>query len=254
MTLLRRLPENARRRGGEWGSRMGGYGRVGAAAAVVAAVVALAGGCAQPAGSAAPGAPAAPRPTATPSGTLADTAGTAAAGAFGKGAAQADIDAATAAAGLPASGSPGTRAPSPPPSGRPVSELDALVARGWACSAIWSAVGPLGGPGEPEAPRAKFDATLKELVARGWAAGKQTEEPLDGTSATGGGNGTAVFVMLTKRNWSLQARHTEAGSLWAMAFTATEDACEARFTERELKLMEEAGDRRTRGGVPRDRN
>ncbi|QES50352.1 hypothetical protein DEJ50_23555 [Streptomyces venezuelae] len=230
------------------------------AAAVVAAVVALGAGCAKPAGPAGAASPTGPAAGRAASGTPAApsaAAGGAAEGAvatrdFGKAAAQADIDAATAAAGLPASGSPGTNAPSLPPQGQPDSELDALLVRGWACTAMWSEVGFTGGPGQPEDPRGRFDATVKELVARGWATGKRTEEPVSDPSATGGGkqNGTAVYVLLTKRNWSLQARHTVIDSMWMTGFTATEDACVNSFTERELKLLDEAGDRRRRGSTP----
>ncbi|MEU6877282.1 hypothetical protein [Streptomyces sp. NPDC046712] len=144
---------------------------------------------------------------------------------FGRAAAQADIDAATSAAGLPASGRP-EPLPSSTPAG--ATEKDRLKARAAACSAHWMGAGPEVGEGGD--PRAKFDATVAALGERGWrVTTKQREDKL-------GKEGTMVSLTLKKSGWSLMGRHT-AGALDMVSFQATEDACMNGFTEAEWKLM-----------------
>ncbi|MFE5482338.1 hypothetical protein [Streptomyces sp. NPDC056527] len=144
---------------------------------------------------------------------------------FGRAAAQADIDAATSAAGLPASGRPEPLTSSTP---AVATEKDRLKARAAACSAHWMAAGlELGEGGDP---RAKFDATVAALGERGW---RVTREPREEQL---GKEGTMVSLTLKKSGWSLMGRHT-AGALDMVSFQATEDACMNEFTEADWELM-----------------
>ncbi|MFD7321031.1 hypothetical protein ACFV9D_08040 [Streptomyces sp. NPDC059875] len=144
---------------------------------------------------------------------------------FGRAAVQADIDAATAAAGLPASGWP-EPLPSSTPAG--ATEKDRLKARAAACSAHWMEAGRKVREGGD--PRAKFDATVAALGERGWrVTTDRREEEL-------GEEGAMVGITLKKSGWSLLGRHT-TGALDMVSFQATEDACMNKFTEAEWKLM-----------------
>ncbi|MDT9693092.1 hypothetical protein Q5762_33170 [Streptomyces sp. P9(2023)] len=152
-------------------------------------------------------------------------------GAFGRTAAQADIDAATAAAGLPASGRPDPT-PSATPSA-PATERDRLKARAVECSAHWmSADTNLRENGDP---RGKFDATIPELEQRGWRV--TTDRRADKLDA----KGSTVSITLKKSGWSLMGRHHDLGSVDMVSFQATEDACMNRFTEREWDLILNGG-------------
>ncbi|MEU9863718.1 hypothetical protein AB0D99_22865 [Streptomyces sp. NPDC047971] len=143
---------------------------------------------------------------------------------FDRAAVQADIDAATSAAGLPASGRP---QPLPTPTPADVSEKDRLKARAAACMAHWTEGGR--GLGEGGDPRAKFDATLTQLKERGWqAAGDPREEKV--------GQDVIVNVTLKRSGWTLMGRHT-TGALEMLSFQAAEDACMNGFTEADWKLM-----------------
>ncbi|MFD9030505.1 hypothetical protein ACFVZW_04960 [Streptomyces sp. NPDC059567] len=144
---------------------------------------------------------------------------------FGRAESQADIDAATSAAGLPASGRP-EPLPSTTPAG--ATEKDRLKARAAACSAHWMGVGREVGEGGD--PRAKFDATLAELKERGWRV--TTDRRADEL----GKEGALVTIWLEKSGWSLMGRHG-TGALETVSFQATEDACMNKFTEAEWKSM-----------------
>lgn len=196
-----------------------------ASPAVVAAVAAvLVTGC-DSAGQADPQQkPATSATSATP-----ETSATSAA--FGRTAAQADIDGATAAAGLPASGRP-EPAPSTTPTGSST-ERDRLKARAVACSAHWmSADVELREIGDP---RGKFDATTAELLKRGWRV--TTDRREDKADAKAGAKSSTVSITLKKSGWTLMGRHHDLGSVDMVSFQASEDACMNRFTKREWELI-----------------
>ncbi|MEV0000231.1 hypothetical protein [Streptomyces sp. NPDC050848] len=155
--------------------------------------------------------------------------------AFGRTAAQSDIDGATAAAGLPASGRP-EPAPSTPPAGSST-ERDRLKARAAACSAHWmSADAELREIGDP---RGKFDATTAELLKRGWRVTTDRREDKADAKAddTAGAKSSTVSITLKKSGWTLMGRHHDLGSVDMVSFQASEDACMNRFTKREWELI-----------------
>ncbi|MFJ5834872.1 hypothetical protein [Streptomyces sp. NPDC093089] len=148
------------------------------------------------------------------------------AGGFGREAAQEEIRAAVAGAGLPKSELP--EPGSVTPTAAPTAERDRIVQRAAACTAAWQYVGPV-----VEGARGKYDATVAALGKEGWKAGKPFEEKLDDKG------GTSVGVTLKKSGWTLFARH-HAPTTMAMdmvSFQATEDACMSRFSEREMDLL-----------------
>ncbi|MFD3946369.1 hypothetical protein [Streptomyces sp. NPDC058579] len=166
-----------------------------------------------------------------------DSAGRAGAGTpFGRTAAQTDIDEATAAAGLPASGRPEavasttpTARPSATPSTEKEREKERLKARATACSAHWmSGDSELRGSGDP---RGKFDATTAELVKRGWRV--TTDRREDKVDA----KGSTVSVTLKKSGWTLMGRHHDLGSVDMVSFQASEDACMNEFSEKDWELL-----------------
>ncbi|MEU3427215.1 hypothetical protein [Streptomyces gardneri] len=147
-------------------------------------------------------------------------------GGFGREAAQGEIRAAVAGAGLPESGLPETGEASSTASAG--SERERLAQRAAACTAAWQYVGPT-----VDAARGKFDRTLAALVEEGWKTGNRQVEKLDEKG------GTSVAVTLRKRGWTLMARHHASKTVVmdVVSFQATEDVCMSRFTERETKLL-----------------
>ncbi|MEU9703699.1 hypothetical protein [Streptomyces sp. NPDC047981] len=197
-------------------------------AAAVTLVVSLSvTGCEARTGTGSPAAPASPGAPATAASPAAPAAEATRGerGKFDRVAAQADLDAAASAAGLPDSGrSEGS--PSPAPAG--ATEKERLKARAAACSARWGAYGrELAEAGDR---RRKFDATVAELVARGWrVTTERNEEKLPD-------EGAVVITVLKKSGWSVEARHV-TGALEMLVFQASEDACMNGFTEADWKLM-----------------
>ncbi|MEU4272771.1 hypothetical protein [Streptomyces sp. NPDC026092] len=151
---------------------------------------------------------------------------------FGRTAAQADIDGATAAVGLPASGRPeavASATPSATPSTEKEREKERLKARATACSAHWMSTDPeLRESGDP---RGKFDAATAELVKRGWrVTTDRREEKVDA-------KGSTVSVTLKKSGWTLMGRHHDLGSVDMVSFQASEDACMNGFSQKDWELL-----------------
>ncbi|MET9675681.1 hypothetical protein ABZY68_21680 [Streptomyces sp. NPDC006482] len=147
-------------------------------------------------------------------------------GGFGREAAQEEIRAAVAGAGLPKSELPEPGAVTP--TATPTAERDRIAQRAGACTAAWQYVGPV-----VEGARGKYDRTVAALAKEGWTAGNRQVEKLDDKG------GTSVGVTLKKSGWTLFARH-HAPKTMAMdmvSFQATEDACMSRFSERERELL-----------------
>ncbi|MFF5443410.1 hypothetical protein [Streptomyces sp. NPDC012888] len=212
--------------------------RVTTAAAVAAALTVLAAGCGTTAatGDRAAGrqqdpgaatAPASPAPAPSPT-------------AFDRNAAQTDLDRSVAAAGL--SVAAGKRRETAAPSGQPLSAKDAVVARMVKCSVTWQSLG--GGKSEAAGTgagdeRAKYDAVVTELGRRGWQVDHPArEEPLDEER----GEGAAVHQVLEKRGWTLRAGYYDMSGIRMLSFQGFEDACESRFSEDELALLERQGE------------
>ncbi|MGW4727063.1 hypothetical protein [Streptomyces sp. NPDC004291] len=150
--------------------------------------------------------------------------------AFGREAAQADLDAAGEAAGLPAGAKP--KSPEPEdPSGGPATEEERkrkdVADRMAACSAVRSADDL-----KPAEAERQFRGVLAALAERGWKEHKPVER------VTLDEDGFVLMAQYKKRGWTLFARHTDADILRMTTITATEDACAARFTDAELELLE----------------
>ncbi|ALO08018.1 hypothetical protein AQF52_2423 [Streptomyces venezuelae] len=145
---------------------------------------------------------------------------------FGREAAQGEIRAAVAGAGLPESDLPEPGEASPTASAG--SERERLAQRAAACTAAWQYVGPT-----LDGARGKFDRTLTALVEESWKTGNRQVEKLDEKG------GTSVAVTLRKRGWTLMARHHASKTVVmdVVSFQATEDVCMSRFTERETELL-----------------
>ncbi|MFC9700688.1 hypothetical protein ACFTWD_08360 [Streptomyces sp. NPDC056943] len=150
---------------------------------------------------------------------------------FGREAAQAEIFAAVASAGLPKTELPAPGAPEPTgsaPVPAPSTEAQRLERRATECGAGWQYIG------SPVAEaRGKYDATVTGLVREGWTAGKRQDRTLDENG------GTTAGVTLKKSGWTMMARHHTSMTVKmdVLSFYATEDACMAQFSEREMKLL-----------------
>ncbi|WP_030215847.1 hypothetical protein [Streptomyces bikiniensis] len=149
---------------------------------------------------------------------------------FGREAAQADLDAAGEAAGLPGGAKPESPEPEGP-SGGPATEearkRKDVADRMAACSAVRAA-----GDLEPGEAERQFRGVLAALAERGW----KEHRPVERTPV--GEDGFVLTAQYKKRGWTLFARHTDADVFRMTAITATEDACAARFTDAELELLE----------------
>ncbi|MFE1547336.1 hypothetical protein [Streptomyces sp. NPDC058718] len=160
-----------------------------------------------------------------------DSGAGAGASGFGREAAQAEIFAAVASAGLPKTELPAPGAPEPSgsaPVPEPSTEAQRLERRAAACGAGWQYIGPPVAGG-----RGKYDVTVTALVREGWAAGKRQDRTLDEDG------GTTAGVTLRKSGWTMMARHhaSRVMKMDVLSFYATENACMAQFSEREMKLL-----------------
>ncbi|MGW8351140.1 hypothetical protein [Streptomyces wedmorensis] len=147
-------------------------------------------------------------------------------GGFGREAAQAEIRAAVAGAGLPKSELPEPGQVSA--TATPADERERIAQRAAVCTAAWQYIGPV-----VDGARGKFDRTVEALVGEGWTAGKRSEEKLDDKG------GTHVGLTLKKSGWSLFARHSTSKTVAmdVISFQASEDACMNGFSEREMDLL-----------------
>ncbi|MEX0171376.1 hypothetical protein [Streptomyces sp. LMG1-1-1.1] len=149
------------------------------------------------------------------------------AGGFGREAAQAEIRAAVAGAGLPKS-----ELPEPgqvTATATPADERERIAQRAAACSAAWQYVGPVA-----DGSRGGFDEAVAALAGERWSQSQRQVEKLDDKG------GTMVAVTLKKQGWTLYARHqsTRQGlSMDLISFQASEDSCMARFTAKELDTL-----------------
>lgn len=151
--------------------------------------------------------------------------------AFGREAAQADLDAAGKAAGLPGAAQP--KSPEPvDPSGGPATEEERkrkdVADRMAACSAVWSTRDQ-----KPAEAERRFRDVLAALAERGWKEHRPVER------VTLDEDGFVLMAQYKKRGWTLFARHTDTDAFRMATITATEDACAARFTDAELELLED---------------
>ncbi|MFC8266779.1 hypothetical protein ACFUIZ_13760 [Streptomyces cinereoruber] len=160
------------------------------------------------------------------------------AAAFGGEAVGADLDAAGEAVGLSGgekAGTPTYDGPAGDPSdGPPTAEerrRKDLMNRMAACSVAWMPVLTKGAAAPAETER-RFGAVLAALAERGWTEHKAVERTLLDEE------GFVLMAAYKKRGWTLFAQHNEMGAVHVTSVTATEDACTARFTEEELKLLE----------------
>ncbi|MFF1510814.1 hypothetical protein [Streptomyces sp. NPDC058326] len=147
---------------------------------------------------------------------------------FGREAAHTEIVAAVEDAGLPESDLPGFGGPTPTgsaPAPTASTERERVAERAAACSAGWQYIGPV-----TEGSRGGFDKAVAALAGERWSQSQRQVEKLDDKGGTG------VAVTLKKRGWTLYARHHSARqglSMEMISFQASEDACMARFTDKE---------------------
>ncbi|MGW4022098.1 hypothetical protein [Streptomyces sp. NPDC005009] len=164
---------------------------------------------------------------------------TSSAASFGQKGVQTDLDAAIAAAGLPA----GRTEAGFPLADRTVSpgttdkkrKLLALSTRLSPCIVFWS-------PDETDNNHAKADSAemrrqldevLTQLVARGWKETEPSEE------APVGDDGTLFMASYKKQGWILNAQHSSMPAWTQSKAIATKESCFDRVTDEERALIED---------------